>query len=173
LFGIISRFFASVLAPTETFRLTAFQPQMATDNGGLRGQEKSEKFRGLDITWHTMYNMGMKMYAVEFYQSERGENYVEDFLDGLQEKTRNKTLAWIRILQMHGPELKRPHADLLESPVHELRVSFSKDEVRILYFFAGDAIVLTHGFLKKTRDVPPGEIERARRIMSDWQRRNL
>ncbi|MDD2773041.1 MAG: type II toxin-antitoxin system RelE/ParE family toxin [Elusimicrobiales bacterium] len=115
----------------------------------------------------------MKNHEIEFYETERGENFVADFLDGLKEKTRNKTLAWISMLGKYGSDLKRPYADLLESPIRELRVSFANDEVRILYFFAGNTIVLTHGFIKKTREVPQSEIEKAKRIMSDWQRRSL
>jgi len=120
-----------------------------------------------------MYNKSVKIYEIEFYETERGENFVADFLDGLKEKTRNKTLAWIKMLSEHGPNLHRPHADLLDGHIRELRVSFANDEVRIFYFFADETIILTHGFIKKTREVPQSEIERAKRIMADWHRRSL
>ena len=113
------------------------------------------------------------LYEIEFYQTERGDNFVEEFLDGLPEKTRNKTLTWIAMLKKYGPDLKRPYADLLDGPIRELRVQFARDEVRLLYFFADAIIVLTHGFIKKTNKVPLGEIEKAKRIMTDWRRRNL
>ena len=115
----------------------------------------------------------MHIYAIVFYETERGDNFVAEFLDGLTEKTRNKTLAWIAMLKKYGPDLKRPYADLLDGPIRELRVQFARDEVRLLYFFADAIIVLTHGFIKKTNKVPLGEIEKAKRIMTDWRRRNL
>jgi len=77
------------------------------------------------------------------------------------------------MLKKYGPDLKRPYADLLDGPIRELRVQFARDEVRSLYFFADTVIVFTHGFIKKTNKVPLGEIERAKRIMADWRRRNL
>ena len=127
----------------------------------------------LDNTWYTMYTIIMRTYDIEFYETERGDNFVAEFLDGLTEKTRNKTLAWIAMLKKYGPDLKRPYTDLLDGPIRELRVQFARDEVRLLYFFAGAVIVLTHGFIKKTNKVPLGEIEEAKRIMADWRRRNV
>ncbi len=48
-----------------------------------------------------------------------------DFLDGLPEKVRNKTLAWIAILKTRAG-FKRPYADLLDGPIRELRIQFAK-----------------------------------------------
>ncbi|MDP2866377.1 MAG: type II toxin-antitoxin system RelE/ParE family toxin [Elusimicrobiota bacterium] len=87
-----------------------------------------------------MYTITMHMYAIEFYETERGDNFVAEFLDGLPEKTRNKTLTWIAMLKKYGPDLKRPYADLLDGPIRELRVQFARDEVRLLYFFADTVI---------------------------------
>ena len=115
----------------------------------------------------------MRMYDIEFYETVRGDNFVADFLDELPEKTRNKTLAWIAILKKHGPDLKRPYADLLDGHIRELRIQFARNEVRLLYFFAGAIIVITHGFLKKTNKIPLREIKKAKHIMTDWHRRNL
>ena len=35
-----------------------------------------------------------------------------------------------------------------------------------------DKVVLTNGFIKKTRKTPPGEIELARKYKADYERRN-
>lgn len=83
-----------------------------------------------------------------------------------------KVAAWLRLLQEKGPNLRRPYADVLEEPVRELRVSFGRLEVRMLYFIHGRRIVIvTHGFLKKTKGVPKKEILRAMRYRDDWIRR--
>ncbi len=81
---------------------------------------------------------------------------------------RAKVAAWIGLLQEKGSDLCRPYADILESPIRELRVSHGRLEIRILYFIEGKSIVLTHGFYKKTREVPREEIEKAKRYRSDW-----
>jgi phage-related protein len=52
--------------------------------------------------------------------------------------------------------------------IRELRVSFGRREIRLLYFIHGRTIVLTHGFLKKTRALPPEEIVRAERLRALW-----
>lgn len=73
-----------------------------------------------------------------------------------------KILAWIGQLEQRGPQLPRPYADLLEDGIHELRVTASGDQIRVLYFFCyREFIVLTHAFLKRTGEVP--ELKSARR----------
>jgi len=48
-------------------------------------------------------------------------------------------------------------------------VSFARLEIRLLYFIYGRSIVVvTHGFLKKTKKVPKADIQRALRYRNDW-----
>lgn len=76
------------------------------------------------------------------------------------------------LLQEHGPNLKRPYADILRDDIRELRVGFASSQYRAFYFFmAGAHIVITHGILKNMDKVPPGEIERAIRYKRDWEER--
>ena len=42
------------------------------------------------------------------------------------------------------------------------------NQYRLLYFFAGKQIVITHGFIKKTGPVPVSELDRAQRLMQEW-----
>ena len=105
------------------------------------------------------------MYEVEFYEDEKGRCPVVEFLNVLQLKIRAKVSKWIAKLEEEGPGLPRPYADLVRGKIRELRVGFGSNEYRFLYFFFGKRIIITHGFLKKTNKVPPGEIERAKRIM--------
>lgn len=67
------------------------------------------------------------------------------WLDGLPKKARGKCLARIARLVQLGNELRRPEADYLRDGIYELRASYQAD--RMLYFFAGKAIVvLSHGY---------------------------
>lgn len=77
-----------------------------------------------------------------------------------------KVAAWLGLLQERGPGLARPYAGVLEEPVRELRVSFGRLDIRLLY--GRDTIVVTHGFLKKTRKVSREEICQAMRYRRDW-----
>lgn len=109
-------------------------------------------------------------YQIEFYQTPGGDHPAAEFLKDLPTKVRAKVAFWMNLLQNEGPNLKRPYADTLQGSIRELRVSFGKLEVRMLYFIHDKQIVLTHGFLKKTQQTPPSEIERAERYRADWLR---
>lgn len=52
------------------------------------------------------------MYSVIFYESQRGDSPVDDFLDSLQVKARAKTYKWIQKLQEQGPDLPMPFSDI-------------------------------------------------------------
>ncbi|MGH7275108.1 MAG: type II toxin-antitoxin system RelE/ParE family toxin [Nitrospiria bacterium] len=108
------------------------------------------------------------MYTIEFYQTSQGDSPVDDFLDGLPGKLRGKTEKWLELLEEKGPDLPRPYADVLHGKIHELRVSFSHYECRLLYFIHGKTIVITNGFLKKTQKVSMDAIDRAERCRTDW-----
>ncbi len=110
-------------------------------------------------------------YHVEFYTTPQGESITDDWLDELQEGHRAKIFRWLHYLAQHGPHLPRPYADLVEGKIRELRIGIAHHEYRLLYFFHGKTIVVTHGFLKKTSRVPTAEIERAKRTMADWLKR--
>jgi phage-related protein len=60
--------------------------------------------------------------------------------------------------------LRRPHADILEDGLHELRTRQNKVRLRMLYFFDKKTAVITHGFVKNVARVPRVEIKRASRF---------
>lgn len=108
------------------------------------------------------------MYEVLFYEDRQGNCPVDEFLDSLQPKVRGKAEKWMEKLEEHGPNLPRPYADIVKGKIRELRVEFGSNRCRFLYFFFGKKIVITHGFGKKTAQVPVREIERAERLMQDF-----
>ena len=98
---------------------------------------------------------------VYLYRNADGELPLVGWLDKLPQKARLKCTERISRLAELGNELRRPEADFLRDGVYELRASFQGVHYRILYFFAGKAVVvLSHG-LTKEREVPNKEIERA------------
>lgn len=109
------------------------------------------------------------MYQVRFYLSARGDSPVGEFILSLDGSTRRKIESIIDLLKELGPQLKRPFADKVEGKIYELRPK----QARILYFFAIEKeIIFVHGFLKKRDAIERGDIELAKRRMSDWLVRN-
>ncbi|MBN3038740.1 MAG: type II toxin-antitoxin system RelE/ParE family toxin [Candidatus Omnitrophica bacterium] len=111
------------------------------------------------------------MYEVIFYTDNRDRCPADEFLDDLQSKVRGKVEKWIEKLEEDGPNLPRPYADTVKGKIRELRIVFSPNYYRFLYFFFGKTIVITHGFVKKTDKIPETEIERAGRMMQDFLQR--
>lgn len=110
------------------------------------------------------------MYRIVFYKTPRRDSPFEMFLEGHNDKVRAKFMKLLKILKEHGPNLKRPYADVLRDGIRELRVGFGGNAYRALYFFVvQDTIVITHAFIKKTDAVPSEEIERALRCKYDYE----
>lgn len=115
-------------------------------------------------------------YDVEFDQKENGEIPLLDFLESLPPKLRAKTFREIELLKEHGPNLREPYTKPIKGSdnrgIFELRVKFSTDISRVLYFsYTGRAFVLLHGFVKKTNSTHSREIDKARKYKEDYERR--
>ena len=109
------------------------------------------------------------MFHIRYYESQRGERPVAEFIESMDKQTRAKTSHFIGLLQQFGPHLKRPYADKLQGKIYELRPKQS----RILYFFfAGNEIIFVHGFVKKTNEVDRRNLFMAERRRRDWLARH-
>ena len=97
-----------------------------------------------------------------------------DWLDRLPTKVKAKCTERIDRLGELGHELRRPEADFLRDGIYELRASYQGIHYRMLYFFAGKAlVVISHG-LTKERQVPAREIdqavERKQKVEADFKK---
>ena len=112
------------------------------------------------------------MWQIEFYETEDGKTPVQMFLDSLDIKMRAKALKEIMILHELGTAVREPYSKPIEDGLLELRIKFASNITRIFYFFfVGDKIVLTSGFIKKAQKTPKNEIEKAMRYKIDYERR--
>ena len=84
-----------------------------------------------------------------------------DWLDALPAKVQAKCTERIDRLGELGHELRRPEADFLRDGIYELRASYQGVHYRMLYFFAGKAVVVVSHGLAKESQVPPREIDLA------------
>jgi phage-related protein len=117
-----------------------------------------------------MYILSMaQSWPIIYYEAEDGTCPLRGFIDARREREQAKLLGWISLLENRGPQLPRPYADLLKDGIHELRLSLSRDAVRVLYFFCYQrVVVLTHAFVKTTRAVPESEIRKAQGRRADF-----
>lgn len=113
------------------------------------------------------------MFDVDFYRLPDGTAPVEEFLDSLDVRMRNKATDSLLLLEEFGNRLREPHSKHLEDGIFELRIKFSSDITRIFYFFwVGRKIILTNGFVKKTQKTSKGQIALAKKYKADYERRH-
>ena len=111
-------------------------------------------------------------WKILYYTSEKGDCPVENFINGRSIANQAKIFNWIEQLEIKGPNLPRPYADLLDDGIHELRVKLSGEQIRVLYFFCyKEYIVLTHAFNKNTDKVPQSELVKAKKHRDDFIKR--
>lgn len=114
----------------------------------------------------------MSKFTVDFYETLVGVQPAKEFLLSLDKKMRAKMIDMICILQDNGNELREPYSKHLAEGIFELRAKVGSDISRVLYFFCNDRnIVLTNGFIKKSRKTPQSEIERAKQYRADFFQR--
>ncbi|MBI2122197.1 MAG: type II toxin-antitoxin system RelE/ParE family toxin [Candidatus Sungbacteria bacterium] len=89
------------------------------------------------------------------------DSKIEKFIESLEPAVAAKTLRTIDLLETFGNQLGLPHSKKIGDHLFELRVR-GKEEVRIIYTFHGGGAVLLHGFIKKSRRIPPKVMALAR-----------
>ena len=117
----------------------------------------------------------MAQTEVFFFREPKGDSVpFLEWLDELPMKVKSKCTERIDRLGELGHELRRPEADFLRDGIYELRASYQGVHYRMLYFFAGKAVVVVSNGLTKEREVPPREIEQAverkRMVEADFQK---
>ncbi|MBI3552196.1 MAG: type II toxin-antitoxin system RelE/ParE family toxin [Elusimicrobia bacterium] len=78
----------------------------------------------------------------------------------MKQDHRDKAGDWFRLLARMGPRLPVNYGKYLRDGVWELRVAIEHHQHRFLF-----------SFLKKSREVPDQEIERSRKNMAEFIRR--
>ena len=98
---------------------------------------------------------------VALYREDDGSCPFIEWFDKLPAKVQDKCYLRLERLREMGHELRRPEADFLRDGIYELRASYQGVHYRMLYFFAGKAVVVVSHGLTKKREVPPREIDQA------------
>ena len=114
----------------------------------------------------------MEKFNIEFYTKENGEKPAKDFLLSLDKKMRAKLSGILAIMEEYGSELREPYSKYLEDGIFELRGKVGNNISRVMYFFyVGNRIILTNGFIKKTQKTPRKELELAKQYKKDFLER--
>ena len=102
----------------------------------------------------------MATYKCVYFVTDSGRMPAEEFVDSLHSRTQQKCFEVVRLLQIYGKSLPKPHSDFLGDEIYELRFTGIEGNVRILYFFfCENRIVFTNGFIKKQQKAPKIEVE--------------
>lgn len=96
------------------------------------------------------------------YQERENDVPLLQWLDNQASKVQDKCIERIERLKEQGYDLRRPHADILEDGIYELRVRHGNANYRILYAFSGKNVVLLSHGCTKTKMVPKKEIRKAK-----------
>jgi len=110
---------------------------------------------------------------VIFYETADGKCPVQEFFDSLSGKVAQKLLWTLKLLEDLEFLPSTYFKKLIGTDgIFECRVQYGSNIYRIFCFFdTHSAVILTHGFIKKTQKTPKQEIERAETYRKDFIRR--
>lgn len=106
-----------------------------------------------------------------FYRSPTGRCQACDYAREMDVGHQAKAKRWFMALAELGPDIPPDYGKHLRDGVWELRIITQHHQHRFLYSFWKDIVLVTNAFLKKSRTVPDGEIEKSRKALADWLRR--
>lgn len=111
--------------------------------------------------------------TVIFYKTAEGKCPVEDFLESLPGKVAQKVTWVLRLLEDLDVVPSSYFKKLVGTEeIWECRIQLGSNAYRIFCFFLGNSVViLTHGFIKKSRKTPANEIAKAETYRRDFLRR--
>jgi phage-related protein len=122
-----------------------------------------------------------KKYKIEFWQEENGYSETQSYIWELKQKSikskdarikLNKIVEYMSLLESYGTEIGYPYIDHIECEEQIFELRPLRD--RFFFFYKQDSkyIILNH-FMKKTQKTPRREIEKAIKLMKDYNERNL
>ncbi|QQS51963.1 MAG: type II toxin-antitoxin system RelE/ParE family toxin [Bacteroidota bacterium] len=102
------------------------------------------------------------------------KDYFESFFIQQTEKVKAKIIWTIELIEELDriPDVYFKHIESTDG-LYEIRVKLGSDIFRIFCFFDhGKLIILANGFQKKSQKTPTKEIERALKIMEEYENEN-
>lgn len=114
----------------------------------------------------------MQRFEVEYFEKEDGTYPSEEFILSQDVKMRAKLFRLLELLEEKGNTLREPYSKSLDDGIFEIRAKQGSNITRVLYFFyIGNKIILTNGFIKKSQKTPPSEIDLAKKYRAEYEKR--
>ena len=114
----------------------------------------------------------MQRFGVEYFEKEDGTYPAEEFILSQDVKMRAKLFRLLELLEEKGNTLREPYSKSLDDGIFEIRAKQGSNITRVLYFFyIGNKIILTNGFIKKSQKTPPSEIDLAKKYRAEYEKR--
>ena len=114
----------------------------------------------------------MQRFEVEYFEKEDGTYPAEEFILSQDVKMRAKLFRLLELLEEKGNTLREPYSKSLDDGIFEIRAKQGNNITRVLYFFyIGNKIILTNGFVKKSPKTPPYEIALAKKYRAEYEKR--
>jgi len=112
----------------------------------------------------------MNSFSLNFFKEDDGTKPVGMFIKNLKNKgLQAKLSSDLQRLQIYGNKAKEPLSKHVEGNIFECRTIFGNLNVRTLYFFDGEKIIVaTNSFFKKQQKTPRDQIELAKRCMKKY-----
>jgi phage-related protein len=120
------------------------------------------------VPFEVQYCMSLprKLPAI-FYRTASGDEPVRDWLKALSKAERQSMGEDIAYVQYKWP-IGKPRVDHLRGPIWEVRSTLGNRIARVLFAVEKSEMVLLHGFIKKTQQTTPADIELALKRLKDW-----
>ena len=106
---------------------------------------------------------------VVFYRTRAGSEVVLDWLRSLDEEDRHAIGQDLMRVQFRWP-IGMPLCRSLGDGLWEVRCNLTSNRIaRLLFCFTQGRLVALHGFVKKSRKTPAGELEIARKRKDEFE----
>ncbi len=96
-----------------------------------------------------------------FFRSDNGVEPVREWLKGLAPEIRLELGSDVEKVQWRWP-ISKPLVGAMGGGLYEVRTSLDGNIYRVFFCIVGNAMVLLHGFTKKTQKTPKRDLDIAR-----------
>ncbi len=103
-----------------------------------------------------------------FFSSASGDEPVRDWLKALDKLDRRSIGEDIAYVQYKWP-IGKPRVDHLRGPIWEVRSKVGNRIARVLFAVEQSQMILLHGFIKKTQQTDPADIDLAIKRLKEWE----
>ena len=115
---------------------------------------------------HILYKGNV--FTIEWYFDERGKSAAFEYFEGL---TIERQVKFVKLVRLMGEAGKIFDKTKFRNEGDQIYAFKPQPDRFLCFFFTGRKIIVTNGFEKKSRKLPPGEKEWALRAKADFEMR--